>query len=232
MRLIVKSRSPEVLLIASVRFSLSLSSRPRAKLAAESDAHDGRRKNEMLWAVFQIHHKRSRFVYDMFYRKKRISRELYDFCLQEKYADAALIAKWKKARSRSHCFVSLSNLAVCVCLWLCFSCSFHTLLRAPCARRRLVCFAGRMRILFAPVASCWTLVFSRTCPSAAEFVGNHRHSIATSSAHLGAPALMGISPCLAWCVLDRPIIKVPVALVRRLAVRPPSIEQRSCADAT
>ena len=55
----------------------------------------------MLWAVFQIHHKRSRFVYDMFYRKKRISRELYDFCLQEKYADAALIAKWKKVHMRS-----------------------------------------------------------------------------------------------------------------------------------
>jgi hypothetical protein len=68
--------------------------------AAESDAHDNRRKNEMLWAVFQIHHKRSRFVYDMFYRKKRISRELYEFCLREKYADAALIAKWKKVRLR------------------------------------------------------------------------------------------------------------------------------------
>ena len=70
---------------------------------AESDAHDGRRKNEMLWAVFQIHHKRSRFIYDMHYRKKRISRELYEFCLREKYADAALIAKWKKVRARTRC---------------------------------------------------------------------------------------------------------------------------------
>merc|ERR1712169_148401 len=33
----------------------------------------------------------------MHYRKKKISRELYDWCLKEKYADAALIAKWKKA---------------------------------------------------------------------------------------------------------------------------------------
>ena len=63
---------------------------------AEQDPNDGRRKNEALWSIFQIHHKRSRFIYDMFYRKKRISRELYEFCLREKYADAALIAKWKK----------------------------------------------------------------------------------------------------------------------------------------
>jgi len=32
----------------------------------------------------------------MFYKRKAISRELYNYCLKEGYGDAALIAKWKK----------------------------------------------------------------------------------------------------------------------------------------
>lgn len=32
----------------------------------------------------------------MFYKKEAISRELYQYCLDEGYADANLIAKWKK----------------------------------------------------------------------------------------------------------------------------------------
>jgi hypothetical protein len=93
--------------------------RPRfTLLTAEHDPHDGRRKNEALWPIFQIHHKRSRFIYDMYYRKKRITRELYEFCLREKYADAALIAKWKKVGGTRDflphsCFV-VTTLFVCL----------------------------------------------------------------------------------------------------------------------
>jgi len=32
----------------------------------------------------------------MYYKKKAISKELYEYCLAEKIADANLIAKWKK----------------------------------------------------------------------------------------------------------------------------------------
>ena len=32
----------------------------------------------------------------MYYKKKQISKELYEFCLKEKWADAMLTAKWKK----------------------------------------------------------------------------------------------------------------------------------------
>merc|ERR1719330_1476894 len=46
--------------------------------------------------ITKIHFERSRYVYELFYKKKAISRELYDYLLMEKYADAALIAKWKK----------------------------------------------------------------------------------------------------------------------------------------
>lgn len=39
----------------------------------------------------------SRYIFDLFYKKKEISRELYEYCLREKWADANLIAKWKKS---------------------------------------------------------------------------------------------------------------------------------------
>ncbi|EZG43631.1 BUD31-like protein [Gregarina niphandrodes] len=63
---------------------------------AEKEPHEGKRKCESLWPVFKLHNQRSRYIYDMFYTKKAISRELYDYCLREKWADAGLIAKWKK----------------------------------------------------------------------------------------------------------------------------------------
>merc|ERR1712241_131247 len=49
----------------------------------------------MGWPIFKIHHQKSRYIYDLFYRRKAISRELYDFCIKEKIADGNLIAKWK-----------------------------------------------------------------------------------------------------------------------------------------
>lgn len=63
---------------------------------AESETHEGKRKVESLWPIFKIHHQRSRYIFDLFYKRNAISRELYDYCLKVKIADAALIAKWKK----------------------------------------------------------------------------------------------------------------------------------------
>lgn len=57
---------------------------------------ESRRKVEALWPVHQINHQRSRYVYSLFYKKKEISREVYDYCLREKLVDPVLIAKWKK----------------------------------------------------------------------------------------------------------------------------------------
>ncbi|CAO3687739.1 unnamed protein product [Umbelopsis ramanniana] len=54
------------------------------------------RKVESVWPVFRIHHQRSRYVYDLYYKRKAISKELYDYLLKNGYADANLIAKWKK----------------------------------------------------------------------------------------------------------------------------------------
>ena len=41
---------------------------------AETESHEGKRKVEALWPIFKIHHQRSRYIFDLFYRRKAISR--------------------------------------------------------------------------------------------------------------------------------------------------------------
>ncbi|CAO3626048.1 unnamed protein product [Mucor hiemalis] len=62
----------------------------------ENESHEGKRIVEATWPVFRIHHQRSRYIYDLYYKRKLISRDLYDYLLKNKYADGNLIAKWKK----------------------------------------------------------------------------------------------------------------------------------------
>ncbi|GAQ87564.1 bud site selection protein 31 [Klebsormidium nitens] len=64
---------------------------------AELETHEGKRKCEALWPIFKLTHQKSKFIYDLFYKRKEISRDLYEFCLAQGYADKALIAKWKKS---------------------------------------------------------------------------------------------------------------------------------------
>ncbi|KAK5741147.1 Component of the SF3b subcomplex of the U2 snRNP [Elasticomyces elasticus] len=63
---------------------------------AENASHEGRKKHEMQWPIFQITHQRSRYIYDLYYEKEAITKQLYDWLLKNGYADANLIAKWKK----------------------------------------------------------------------------------------------------------------------------------------
>ncbi|KAI3677202.1 hypothetical protein L1987_86824 [Smallanthus sonchifolius] len=63
---------------------------------AENDPHDGKRKCEALWPIFKIAHQKSRYIFDLYHRRKEISAELYEFCLDQGYADRNIIAKWKK----------------------------------------------------------------------------------------------------------------------------------------
>merc|ERR1712013_628695 len=67
------------------------------------------RKVEALWPIFKIHHQKSRYLFDLFYRRKAISRELYDYCIKEKIADANLIAKWKKQGYENLCCLRLPD---------------------------------------------------------------------------------------------------------------------------
>ncbi|XP_021951766.1 protein BUD31 homolog [Folsomia candida] len=70
---------------------------------AEAEPHEGKRKVEALWPIFKIHHQRSRYVFDLYYRRKAISRELYEYCCKEGIADPNLIAKWKKQGYENLC---------------------------------------------------------------------------------------------------------------------------------
>ncbi|KAL9686397.1 hypothetical protein QQ045_023855 [Rhodiola kirilowii] len=63
---------------------------------AENDPHDGKRKCEILWPIFKIAHQKSRYIFDLYHRRKEISKELFEFCCDQGYADRNLIAKWKK----------------------------------------------------------------------------------------------------------------------------------------
>ncbi|KAJ5068960.1 protein bud31 [Anaeramoeba ignava] len=63
---------------------------------AESQPHQGKRKNEALWPIFQINHQRSRYIFEMYYKKKEISKELFEYCVKYKIADGPLMEKWKQ----------------------------------------------------------------------------------------------------------------------------------------
>ncbi|TPX34486.1 hypothetical protein SmJEL517_g02801 [Synchytrium microbalum] len=70
---------------------------------AENEPHEGKRKVESLWSVFRIHHQRSRYIYEIYYKRHQISKELYEYCLDQGYADGNLIAKWRKAGYEKLC---------------------------------------------------------------------------------------------------------------------------------
>ncbi len=65
-----------------------LDSYDRKMRDAETEDTDGKRKVETLWPIIQINHTRSRYIYDLYYKREAISRELYDWLLKYQYADA------------------------------------------------------------------------------------------------------------------------------------------------
>ncbi len=63
---------------------------------AENAPMDAQTKQQNYWRIMRLHHQRSRYIYDAYYTKKELSRELYEYLLRQKFADASLVAKWKK----------------------------------------------------------------------------------------------------------------------------------------
>jgi len=55
---------------------------------AENESHEGKRKAESLWPIMRISHTRSRYIYELYYKRDAITKELYDWLLKEGYADA------------------------------------------------------------------------------------------------------------------------------------------------
>jgi hypothetical protein len=83
-------------MVCAFRLFVFINPIPNNTILAENEPHEGKRKAESVWPIFRIHHQRSRYIFEQYYKKKAISKELYEFLLREKYADANLIAKWKK----------------------------------------------------------------------------------------------------------------------------------------
>jgi bud site selection protein 31 len=94
---------------------------------AENASHEGKKRHEVLWPIFQISHQRmfqlmalnqslliillrigSRYIYDLYYDKEAISKQLYEWLLKNGYADGNLIAKWKKQGYEKVCFLGSS----------------------------------------------------------------------------------------------------------------------------
>ena len=88
---------------------------------AELADHEGKRQVEILWPIVRIHHQRTRYIYDLFYKRKAITRELLDFLVKEKYADKNLMSKWKQNGYANLCCLRCISTTdtnfgtVCVC---------------------------------------------------------------------------------------------------------------------
>ena len=73
------------------------------------DTNLNQRKNESLWPVHQINWQKTRYIYDMYYTHQRISKAVYQYCVQQKLVDAALMAKWKKPGYERLCSTYVIN---------------------------------------------------------------------------------------------------------------------------
>lgn len=62
----------------------------------ETEVTENKRKEETSWNIFRLHHQRTRYIYEMYTKRHAISKEVYEYCIKEGYADQPLMAKWKK----------------------------------------------------------------------------------------------------------------------------------------
>lgn len=88
---------------------------------AELASHEGKRQVEILWPIVRIHHQRTRYIFDLYYKRKAITRELLDFLVVERYADKNLMSKWKQPGYANLCCLRCISTTdtnfgtVCVC---------------------------------------------------------------------------------------------------------------------
>ncbi|CAG9466840.1 unnamed protein product [Pedinophyceae sp. YPF-701] len=72
---------------------------------AVNEDHAGKRRAELSWKIHRIHWEKNRFIFDLMYRRKVMSKELYDWLARNKIIDAALIAKWRKPGYENLCSI-------------------------------------------------------------------------------------------------------------------------------
>lgn len=74
----------------------------RTREALNTSADD-KRRNEITWPMHKLHYEKNRYLYDMHYKRRRISKQLLDYLVHEKIADGKLIAKWKRPGYETLC---------------------------------------------------------------------------------------------------------------------------------
>ena len=97
-----------------------------------NEEHEGKRKNEALWPVFQITWQRSRYVYDMHYVYKAISKDVLEYCIRN-VSESALPSTMPLLL----CLACLPRLFAC--LFACLQCMSGSRLLDDLKPRTIVC---------------------------------------------------------------------------------------------
>ncbi|EME26819.1 G10 family protein [Galdieria sulphuraria] len=72
-----------------------------------NDTMEDKMRNELTWKVHKLHWKKNRFIFNLYYKEKAISKELFDFLVKEKVVDANLISKWRKPGYENLCSLAV-----------------------------------------------------------------------------------------------------------------------------
>jgi bud site selection protein 31 len=73
------------------------------------------------WPIFRLHHQRSRYLFDLVYNQKQISKDTLTWCIEQGIADGELIAKWKRKGYEGLCCLRCiqtgdsTHGTVCIC---------------------------------------------------------------------------------------------------------------------
>ncbi|GJD11301.1 Protein BUD31 homolog 2 [Galdieria sulphuraria] len=72
-----------------------------------NDTMEDKMRNELTWKVHKLHWKKNRFIFNLYYKEKAISKELFDFLVKEKVVDDNLISKWRKPGYENLCSLAV-----------------------------------------------------------------------------------------------------------------------------
>lgn len=84
---------------------------------AVNEEHEGRRKNELAWKIHRIHWEKNRFIFDLMYQRKVMSKELVRLCCLCRTASA--FAVWAVMLDTACCMVSIASHSIlCAVHWV------------------------------------------------------------------------------------------------------------------
>eukprot|EP00983_Pelagomonas_calceolata_P114477 1160098-Pelagomonas_calceolata.AAC.4 len=68
---------------------------------AVNEEHEGKRKNELTWKIHRLHWEKNRFIFDLMYQRKVMSRELVSRWLREGRAGQDRTGKDRTGQGRA-----------------------------------------------------------------------------------------------------------------------------------